>query len=82
MFVYIDRAYPTTLHTMSQLFMIMLMDKFCWTLIAQVLSVNLLCAEKMFEFCGCCSKFVWSDTLPEDWETTKDLVLWRPRCMS
>jgi hypothetical protein len=34
------------------------------------LFVNYLCAEEIPEFYGCYDKFVWSDTLPEDWEVT------------
>jgi hypothetical protein len=53
--------------------MVMLTGKSC--LIAQVLLVDLLYAEEMPKFCGCCDKFVWPSTPPEDWETTWDPVL-------
>jgi hypothetical protein len=66
--VYRDRACPTALHAM-----VMLTGKSC--LIAQVLLVDLLYAEEMPKFCGCCDKFVWPSTPPEDWETTWDPVL-------
>jgi hypothetical protein len=72
-----DRAYPTSLHVRSQLFMVMLMGKSCQTLVTQALLLNPLCAEQMTKFCGCRGKFAWFDTQAEDCDVNREPKLWR-----
>jgi hypothetical protein len=46
----------------------------CKALVSHALLMDFnLCAEEIPEYSGCGDKFVWPNTLPDDWEVT-----WEP----